>query len=446
MNKTKFIIFLTLLLEARLLYIYSLPPLALVFFAITLIESILFVNSKKNLGIAGWWLYIYIFCSFLIISNFQFTPYRFTLSASGIKESDFIVMAETTIYAYAAYFTALLFFCKPTSIINTVNAKSNFSPHFNMFFTFSIAFIFTAISAVVGIGQMGVETTKLPFHLAGIIQFTRTDLIPVMALCIYAYNKTRGRSTKSMLIILFVWAIFEAFVRMSKSAILFCFLPIVMYEFITNSNNIKSTIRKFVPVLVVILVLYPVIETLRHTDSIQGAWKESNEEYTGTFASPNSVNPLVKPFNRQFLTGYLFVVDQSFVDKTTLFDFSKAPAILAGGGSGKYQTFVIDEYPEGVVHSSGTSPFIDSFLMGGYGLLFLSFFVLTWIAEVIDRLYRNKSNYLIVAVLLVGFYRLFDMALVTFFLNEMSIRYLVVYAGICFYINYQYKQNKKYLQ
>lgn len=439
-DKTALVFILTVLLEARLFVVYDLPPFAVVAFIITIIEMVMFKSSKKQMGIAGWWLYTYIFCAFLLIANFKFTPYRFTLSSSGIIDADFLSMAESTVIAYMFYFASLLFFCNPPSARRPIDT-SYYAPNFKVSYVILAAFILTAISRAVGIGQMGVETTRLPFHLAGIIQFTRTDLIPVMVLCMYAYKKNRGQSTNRLLGLVFLWSVAEAFVRMSKSAILFCFLPIIMYELISDPYNYKSLIRKFAPVLVIILILYPVIETFRHTDTLRGAWAEADTDYTGTFTNPDAVNPIVKPFNRQFLSGYLLAVDQSYINNMSLFDFSRVPAILSSGGSAKYQTFVIDGYPEGVIHSSGTSPFIDSLLMGGYGLFYVSFMIMAFIAEMVDRLHRNRTNYVMIAILLVAYYRLFDMPLVTFFLNEMSIRYLIVYAGICLYINYKIKRS-----
>ena len=280
--------------------------------------------------------------------------------------------------------------------------------------------------------------------MSGVIQFIRTDLIPVMALCVYANRKKKGQNTYKVIVLLFVWSLFETMVRLSKSAIMFSFLPIIMYELLSDRKNLKNLIRQFAPVMIVVLVLYPVIETMRHSD-VGNAWEESDEEISGTYTNPNSSNFIVKPFNRSFLTGFLFASDESTIDKDLIFDFHQTPFVIAAGGAPKYQTFVIDGYPDGVAHSSGTSPFIDSFLIGGYGLLYISLFIMVFLADLIDRRLFNKSNYVIVAILCVAYYRLFDMPLFTFFLNEMSIRYLLVYAGICLYIKLKMNKQTKYI-
>lgn len=427
----------TLLFEVYLFFNYSLSPIYLLFFFLTMLEVFAFSKRHASLSIAGWWLYIYLFCSFLVIACFKFTPSRFTLGTPRVNENSFVALAETSIMIEFFYFMSLLIICKKKGQ-SIETSWTNYAPSFNITVVFITSFMLTFFSQVIGIGKMGVENTRLPFHLSGVIQFVRTDLIPVMVLCIYANRKKLGKSTFKVIVLLFVWSLYETIVRLSKSAIIFSFLPIIMYEFISDRTSLKRMIKEFAPVFVVVLLLYPVIETMRH-DDVEDAWKDSEEEVSGTFGNPHTNNYLVKPFNRSFLTGFLFASDESTIDKDILFDFHQAPLVFSAGGAPRYQTFVIDGYPYGIAHSSGTSPFIDSFLIGGYGLLYLCVFVMTFFADMIDRQMRKKNNYVIVSILCVAFYRLFDMPLFTFFLNEMSVRYLIVYAGICFYIKYKYK-------
>lgn len=438
MKKTIFVF--TLLLEAALFLVYNLPFQCYLFFALTVMEAIVFTRKGNTLSVAGWWLYAYIVCSFIVIAIFKFTPSRFTMSSGTITESSFSSLAETSIYVMFTYILALIVFCRSKNESSETD-WSQYAPNFNLSAVFIMGFAFTFISSVVGIGRMGAENTRLPFHLSGIIQFVRTDLIPVMALCVYANRKRLGQNTYKVIVLLFIWSLFETMVRLSKSAIIFSFIPIIMYELISDRKILRKLIRRFAPIMVVVLVLYPVIESMRHSD-VGNAWVEFEEEVSGTFTNPNSNNYIVQPFNRSFLTGYLFAVDETTVDKNKFFDFSQAPMVVAMKGAPRYQTFVIDGYPDGIAHSSGTSPFIDSFLMGGYGLLYISIFIMVMLAEWIDKKIWYKSNYVIAAILCVAFYRLFDMPLITFFLNEMSIRYLVVYAGVCIYIFWRYNKQR----
>ena len=436
----KIIIALTLLLEAGLFFEYSLSPISFILYALTVMEAIAFCQKGHSLSVAGWWLYAYIVCSFLVISCFKFTPARFTYGSARIDDLSFAVMAETAVKVMFFYFMALLLICRQ-KVEMYETEWSLFAPKFNLTFVFALGFAFTFISSVIGIGKMGIENTRLPFHLSGVIQFVRTDLIPVMALCVYANRKKLGQNTYKVIVLLFIWSLFETMVRLSKSAIMFSFLPIIMFELLSDRKNLKQLIRRFAPIMVVVLILYPVIETMRHTD-VGNAWAEADDEVSGTYSNPNANNYIVKPFNRSFLTGFLFAADEATVDKNVLFDFHQAPMVIASGGAPRYQTFVIDGYPEGVAHSSGTSPFIDSLLMGGYGLMYISIFIMVLFADMIDKRLWNKSNYVMAAILCVAYYRLFDMPLFTFVLNQMSIRYFIVYAGICMYIVYQWKKNR----
>ena len=206
-------------------------------------------------------------------------------------------------------------------------------------------------------------------------------------------------------------------------------------------KDFKGVIIKFLPILAVVLVLYPIVETFRHSDSLRDAISAADEEeVVGTYTNPTSKNYIVKPFNRRFLTGYLYLVDEGECSNS-LFDFSRAGAILAIRGSARYQTFVIDGYPVGVAHSSGTSPFIDGLLIGGYGFMFLTIFIMTFLARIIDRTFRRRTNYLIITMLVMLYYYWFDGPLYTFLLNEMSIRTLFVYGILIWYVNTKWKRS-----
>lgn len=435
----RFISVLTIVLESFLLLGYDLPVYCIIFFILTVLELIIVDIRKIKFSVAGWWLCIYIICSFLIISTFKFTPSKFTRGGRSLTIEAFDSLAEVSFVVVFVFFLSVLLLYRNNKV--KVETKwTNYAPNFSLSFVFIVGFLLTLLSYIIGIGKMGVENTSLPFHLSGIIQFCRTDLIPVLVLCLYVNRKNKGKSVLIVLVLLFGWSLFETVVRLSKSAILFSFLPIIMYELLSSKKNILKTIKPFIPIALVVLLLYPVIEVLRSSDSATLA--DSEDEISGTFENPETPNFFVKPFNRSFLTGYLFCIDRTAINDNTLFDFSQAPFVIIAGGAPKYQTFIIDGYPEGVNHSSGTTPFIDSFLMGGYGLLYISIVVMVFFAEFIDKKFRSKSNYVIVAILCVAFYRLFDMPLFSFFVNEMSVRYIIVYCGICLFIIFSWKRTK----
>lgn len=438
--KTKIII-LTLLLEAFLVFRYDLPFYCYIAFLITVLEAIFFISRNCYMAIAHWWLYLYMTCTFIVIPAFKFTPSQFTLSCSAINDSSFNHMAIISTFVMCLYFLALNLFCEKGKEAEAPTQFTIYAPNFNTKIVFLLAFAATIISYNVGIGKMGVENTRLPFHLSGIIQFFRTTLIPIFALSIYVHNKNENRSNNGLIGMLFLWSLAEVYIRMSKSAMIMIFLPILIYELMYYGKDFKGVIIKFLPILAVVLVLYPIVETFRHSDSLRDAISSADEEeVVGTYTNPTSKNYIVKPFNRRFLTGYLYLVDEGECSNS-LFDFSRAGAILAIRGSARYQTFVIDGYPVGVAHSSGTSPFIDGLLVGGYGLMFLAIFIMTFLARIIDRTFRRRTNYLIITMLVMLYYYWFDGPLYTFLLNEMSIRTLFVYGILIWYVNTKWKRS-----
>lgn len=437
----KIIILFTLLLEAFLFVRYELPVYCIVLYIITFAEALVFLSRNNYMAVANWWLYIYMVCTFLVIPIFKFTPSQFTLSSSAINDNSFEHMAIVTTIVMCLYFLALNLFCEKNKKSEEPTLFTVYAPNFNYKIVFILAFAATIVSYNVGIGKMGVENTRLPFHLSGIIQFFRTTIIPIFTLSIFVHNKNNNKSNTKVIGLLFIWSLAEVFVRMSKSAMIVIFLPILIYELMYYGKDFKKVIIKFVPVLAVVLALYPIVETFRHSDSLRDAISAADEvEVVGTYTNPADKSYFVKPFNRRFLTGYLYLVDEGKCSNS-FFDFSKLGVILAIRGSARYQTFVIDGYPPGVAHSSGTSPFIDGLLVGGYSFMFLAIFIMTFLAKVIDRTFRRKTNYITVTMLIMLYYYWFDGPLFTFFLNEMSIRTLLVYCILIWYVNMRWKRS-----
>lgn len=432
-----FLWLLTPAVEVWLLMYYNLPLLYYFFVFLTIIEIIFVDHRKIRPSLAGWWLYLYLFCSFIVIASIKFTPSKFSLGIKYITDNSFIKLSEISIIVMFCYFFALLIFYRKNSIVKESN-WTNYTLKFNYKITFTIAFILSVISLMLGIGKMGQENVRLPFHLTGIIQFCRTDLIPVIVLCIYADLKKNKKKVGKILLLLFVWALFESVVRMSKSAIIFSFMPIIFYEIISRKKNLWKTIKPLMPVFIVIFLLYPIIGSLRNDTS-----DDVEIDLSGTFSNPESSNIIVQPFNRTFVTGVLLCIDINYIGNENIFNFKNAIPIILLGGSARYQTYVIDGYGEDVHHSSGTSPFVDSFLMGGYGLLFISVILMVFFAHLIDKGLNKKANFIIMSIMCVAFFRIFEMPLFTFFLNEMCVRYLIVYTGVCVMIIYNWKKNKR---
>lgn len=434
------------ILEGSLFLVYDMPPLSIIIYALTVL-IIWSAFQHRSISVAGWWISIYMLCSFIVIPVFHFIPSRFTLGMGNISSSSFDDCAPICIWIMFVFFLAMSFMYRNSSgYVGGITQKRIYAPRVNMPLFFILAFSFSLLSQIIGIGKMGVENARLPFHLSGIIQFSRMTLFPVLGLCIYARKKNQGKKLTPFLVLFFIWALLEAMVRLSKSALLTSFLPMIIYELLCDARNFKQIAKKFAPIVLVVLVMYPIIETMRHSDNFRSAMVEAEEEeIVGTYLTPDSKNRIVKPFNRQFLSGYLLISDLRYINDKSLFDFSHAPYVLASGGSAVYQTFVLDGYPDGVAHSSGTSPFIDGFLLGGVGLLLIGVIIMVLLAHLLDVYIKRDTNYIMLSLLIMSFYSFFDGPLFTLLITPMGIRSLLVVICICLFIHMSWKSEQKFV-
>jgi len=431
-----------LLLEFRLLLIYDLPTNDWLIFMGSVISVVFIIVRRTRLHVAGWWLFIYLVCSFLIVSSYKFVTSMSTSSVS-IHERNFASMASATISIFFVFFVAVLvlYIKRDYHKSSDVNNVPYIRIHYKVLFI--LAVLFSIISHILGIGKMGAETYALPFHLSGVLQFYRAELFPLLALIEYSNIKYYHHSDKNKLKVFLgsytIWALYECLLRLSKSALVTSFLPIIIFEIIVYRKNNLSFIKKIAPIILLTLLLFLVMPILRDSDggvNSKEIAESSNKELLG---GSNKTSVLVFPYTRMFYSGYLYLVDDDYVDDNTLFDFSKAPIILTTGGSAQYQTIVIDEYPEENHHSSGSSPFIDSFLLGGYGLLYITVFLFALFAHNIDKRIFRDDNKIIVAIICTLFYRLFDMLSFSVIVDLNMIKWLCIYIGVLIFVHYQAK-------
>lgn len=72
-NIRNYIFIATLILESSLFILFDLSPIYIFFFFLTVFEAIIFSKKGARLSVAGWWLYVYLTCSFLVVACFKFT-------------------------------------------------------------------------------------------------------------------------------------------------------------------------------------------------------------------------------------------------------------------------------------------------------------------------------------------------------------------------------------
>ena len=257
---------------------------------------------------------------------------------------------------------------------------------------FVMAFAMSIFAYSIGLGRMGGDEVRLPFHLAGIINIAKSALLPGL-FAIYVENKIRlgTMPAKIYFVLFFIWSVLEVFVLLSKSILVWNFVPVFFIIYLYKRPPLKQIIRYAVPIFAIFMVLYPLIGAMRYTSHESGSFSEmvkSARVKSAEDAAESNENPLIAPLNRSFKISQ-YAEDYYVVSRDQLFDFSKVPVLLAVGGSQVYQTFIVEGYPKGINHSSGTTGLTDPLLHGGYGLCFIMIVVLFFFARYIDKFYAT---------------------------------------------------------
>ena len=246
----------------------------------------------------------------------------------------------------------------------------------------------TLFSASIGLGVMGQEAVQLPFGIGGIIVGLRREIAPILFM-LYIHNSlsTRKNRSRFLLLAIVLWAILETIVLMSKSSLIYFFLPTFILLFYTNLVSKKKLARITLPAILLFVIGYTTIENLRSMDSVtisgvSDAYKMGNQ-------SDEKVEGRI--INRVFTTPVNFVVIYDFIRNEPTFYFNRFPIVASAGGSAKYRTYVIESYSSDAHHSSGTSWLTDPYLLGGKGFVFVTIFLVTLFVMLSDR--RSPTMY-----------------------------------------------------
>ena len=308
-----------------------------------------------------------------------------------------------------------------------------------------ISILLSLFSYATGLGRMGGEQIQLPFHLSGIINIYRWTLFPMLFAVFVENQLFLGKKIPSRIYLLFfVWCIVEIFAWMSKSVFIYHILPLVGILFLCYKPSWKKVQKYVLIVLVPFILLYPIIEIMRASDSresIADSFTSAREQ-----AKEESVNnQLLKPINRTFMFGAQFVQNNSYINTNQLFDFKNVPLLVLSGGAAGFQTFVIDQYPDGAIHSSGSSGLMDPLLHGGIGFMYIVVVLLCLVAAFVDKL-LIEGVYSIAVILIL---RLFDwtaMLNVSSLYDSSGLQTLLVEL-LCIFIAYRinFKSNSRSL-
>lgn len=310
-----------------------------------------------------------------------------------------------------------------------------------------VLYSLTTFSYITGLGRMGADAVVLPFHLSGIINLFRNTFAPSLFVLIAENYMIRKRPIpRKFIVLVFGWCLFESLAWLSKAVLINYLLGTGLVAYLYYKPSIKSVVKKLLPLLIVFLVSYPIIEFLRYTDmqsnplisNIKDARQlsaDSKESGSGLF------NPLLRPLNRVFMTGEQYVQDYDYINNDDFFDFSRLVMVVASGGAAAYQTFVIDGYPPDANHSSGTTGIMDPLLHGGRGLCYIVI-VLTMVFSVfVDGLFRKQRHGIYVQLVIIVMGLILFVNLSSFYDGVSLQYYLVKIVGmyLIFLINYRKK-------
>lgn len=246
------------------------------------------------------------------------------------------------------------------------------------------SFLISMLCMVFGISRMGSDSgVVLPFKLNGILYMYRTVIVPYLFF-VYVYNRiSNGKNMKPHeYLIMFLYGLLEVFVRLSKSALINVFFPILVFAVISRfTKQIKGLYRYAIPVVVVFILLYPIITYMRYSEQVN---QESfiNAYQRSQIEDEDEGLDIYKRFfhgGKHYMDCYFLFANQPF------FDFSRLPMIMAEKGCAGYYTHVVEGYSKYAVHSSGTTGITDPYLIGGKGLCFIVFIALTVVGMIIDR-------------------------------------------------------------
>lgn len=313
-----------------------------------------------------------------------------------------------TSYGIKCFFVSTISFLivskvvKKKKLVNISYTPPSIPSHF-VYFCFIILFILSAFCYATGLGRMGNEAVQLPFHLSGIINLLRSKATPIffaalMEICL----RRNGKVPKNYIILYLVWTLFEMFVWMSKSTLIYNLVPAAYVFYAYYRPSTKVIAKYMLPFFALFVFLYPIIETARN---IQGEdlSKTLKEAKSMSDDSEKDISMPLMLLNRVFMSGQLYAQDYSYINHNSFFDFSLLPALYLVGGSGRFQTIEIDGFAPTDPQSSGSTGLIDPMLHGGEGLSFIFIILYVWLAFIIDRFYVKAQYSIYINVLLLLF-------------------------------------------
>lgn len=347
----------------------SLSSLVLMFGVCLLCSNFIYKVRSLRDEFCTIYVFFYLFCSHTIVLVF---PTFFNIGDQYISRFWIFVHILYVIF----FATCLLFRHRKKSFQNDTEVQmekvTKMQWNTLIVFMFSLSFI----SFSLGLSKMGTaQDVYLPFHLAGIINYTRMSVIPVIYpfFLIRTYNNSPKRTFNKYLFVYFLWLLVETFVRLSRGVLVSSIIDLGIIFILVGTLKIKDLIRYALPIVLISVALFPIVSALR---SISGDNKLSTNDLSKATKSETQMDDTIRDsFLRMFSTVSFYDRIYTIIDKNSVFDFTRAPIILAMGGSHYYVTSEVDQRGLDEGHNSGSTGIIDSLLFGGYGFCYIVFFL-----------------------------------------------------------------------
>lgn len=389
---------LFIILNVVLALKYQFPMMEwLMMIAIIVILTGLFRKIDIKGHVFLYFLILYITCSVQIVALFELhSPGFFKNTIYPDEYRKLALWGNHLYFVLALSYIIFNNIIKPkrnrnVSLIND-NKQKNFD---RIFCVIALIVIFLQfLTIVLGLTDTteGVKT-QLPFHLNGIIDEIRGQVFRyIFAIYLFHKYQTNTPFDKNNLLLFVLYSLLEVFVCSSKAVLVECYLQAVVLIAMIGKFNKSVLVKVVVPLLLALVVMYPVIEMARSEGNL------SLSNTATAFKNRNQIDDEEKSstYIRTFLTGvyYTKLIDVVSQDNFT-FDFRQLPQVIVLGGGSAYMTRVIDQMPESVHHSSGITGLCDALLWGGHPMCYIYMFILMLIAVYGDngRLMRDKPLY-----------------------------------------------------
>lgn len=305
--------------------------------------------------------------SYYFISHvvFVITNYIFNF---GFSDSDMLyqltegLIIQTVIMILFIVLRSIIGISRPSYSLN-YNIYKNKSI---VFFFFLIAFSFSFLANYWGISKMGSENTRAVVGVSGvigIINYSRNFIFPILFVWIIIMYRD---SIMKYLLLLILWAIFDAFIQTSRSGVIYILLPSILYIIYSRIIPLKSTIKMLFLIGMVGVVMFPIISLVRNMSidksmitivDVSSVLEQSEKN--------DSDNQFRGMFLRTFMNGSYSVKYRKYLENKDIWhNYLKEIFLLKG--SPLFTTIVVDGL--GSIahrHSSGTTPFHDGLLWFG---------------------------------------------------------------------------------